>query len=52
LETYKETGEGKSELIEASEKVADKIGYEGIAVANLTGDYEELNKELKDYIKN
>lgn len=52
LKTYKETGEGKSELIEASEKVADKIGYEGIAVANLTGDYEELNKELKDYIKN
>ena len=52
LETYKETGEGKSELIEASKKVADKIGYEGIAVANLTGDYEELNKELKDYIKN
>lgn len=52
LETYKETCEGKSELIEVSEKVADKIGYEGIAVANLTGDYEELNKELKDYIKN
>lgn len=47
LATYQETGEGKVELSQAALEVADALGIEGAAVANLTGDYEALTEAIK-----
>lgn len=46
LATYEETGEGKEALNEAALKMAEALGIEGAAVANLTGDYTALNEAL------
>lgn len=47
LVTYEETGEGKQSLNEAALKMAEALGIEGAAIANLTGDYTALNAEIE-----
>lgn len=47
LVTYEETGEGKQALNEAALEMAEALGIEGAAIANLTGDYSALNAEIE-----
>jgi hypothetical protein len=41
LETYKETGEGKEELDEITNSLAEAYDLEGAALAKLSGKYED-----------
>lgn len=56
-EVYKETGKGKQELFDATQKLKENLKLEENEVINLSGSYEQLNKELEkkkklDLIKN
>lgn len=46
--TYEKTGDNKSELSQLALEVAEALGIEGAAVANLTGDYKKLNESIRD----
>lgn len=50
LVEYKKTGEGKEELIEQAEKLADAYDIEGAALAALTGNYDDFNRALNEGI--
>ena len=49
---YKDGNAEKSVMVEKTNKLVDILGEERIAVANLTGDYESLNKEMREHQKN
>lgn len=44
---YKVSGEGKEELAKTAEELAKAYNIEGAALAKLTGNYEDFNKQLK-----
>ena len=46
LKIYEETGEGQEDLKNKAIEAADAYGIEGVALANLTGDYKELTQAL------
>lgn len=48
--TYKETGEGKSELITASQELIDKLGDEGTALLSVIDNYSLFNEKLKEVL--
>lgn len=45
--TYQETGEGKEALVKAANALITTENKEAVAVANLTGNYKELNAEIE-----
>ena len=47
LKTYKETGENKEELDNATKSLADSYNIEGAALAKLSGKYEDYEKVVK-----
>lgn len=47
LSVYKETGEGKEQLISATEEVCNAYDIEGATLANLTDNYDSLTKSIK-----
>lgn len=51
LSVYEETGEGKEQLDNLTQQLADAYGIEGSALATLTGDYENYNKVLEQAIR-
>lgn len=51
LSVYEETGEGKEQLDNLTQQLANAYGVEGSALATLTGDYENYNKVLKQGIR-
>ena len=47
---YKETGEGKSELVTASQELIDKLGDEGTALLSVIDNYSLFNEKLKEVL--
>ena len=47
---YKETGEGKSELVTASQNLIDKLGDEGTALLSVIDNYSLFNDKLKEVL--
>jgi hypothetical protein len=46
LKAYKETGEGKDELDEITNSLAEAYGLEGAALAKLSGEYSNYQSVL------
>lgn len=47
---YKETGEGKNELVTASQELIDKLGDEGTALLSVIDNYSLFNEKLKEVL--
>ena len=47
LKTYQDTGEGKSQLVEVTNKLAEAYELEGAALANLSDNYETINEQIR-----
>lgn len=45
--TYKETGDGKDQLVDITDQLVEKYNLEGAALARLTGDYDALTDSIK-----
>ena len=48
LAIYEETGQGKEKLAEAAKKLAEAYDIEGVALANLSGNYDALTKAANE----
>lgn len=48
LETYKKTGDGKTELVEASKNLVDVFDIENGSLLILQGNYDELAKKIRE----
>lgn len=47
---YKETGEGKNELVTASQNLIEKLGDEGTALLSVIDNYSLFNEKLKEVL--
>ena len=47
-ETYQRTGEGQEQLSESANKLAEAYGLTGAAIAAITGNFSEFNKEVQE----
>ena len=50
-EAYLETGEAKTDFIEASVDLASSLQIEGAELLALTGQYEKLNREIREKLR-